>query len=65
MGVQQRAVQVEIELVLIDGNQRQRVDGFVKVGKQATRKREGLLLETGGDAVVYDEIHTDFSKLTG
>ena len=43
----QLTVQEQRELIVRDGYQRERIDGFVEVGEQAPREAQGIVIEAG------------------
>ena len=61
----QPAIQEQGELVAVYGHQGERLDRFVEVSKQATGKRQRLILETVGRAIADDEIHSSLGDGDG
>ena len=59
VGMDQRAVEVQVEVRLSNRDQRERVNGFVEVGEQAARQAERLVFESM--PVMNDELHTPLS----
>jgi hypothetical protein len=57
IGVDQAAVQEQVELGVVDRNQGQRVDRLVEVREEPSGQGQRLVLETRREAVVDDEVH--------
>lgn len=55
----QAAVHEQIELVTSYRDQGQRLDGLIKVRKQAPCESQRVVLETGCDSVMNDEVHVE------